>query len=990
MGATGGLLWVGTESGRLIRHDTVNSTTEEVRGRLGVGKLDVAVLRIYANPFTHGALIILRNADGYLAHGKGLVRPRWLAKLRGLRCSSAAWLRVPHPSGEKNIALLGTAFGALFSLTVDHKHEKDDTLTLLWNAPNSEKVDGVRVEQVAGKYIAMVATTTTLYLFSDALTLTDLFVEERLTVVNRVVPATSSNNGPGTSSSMSMNEGEDFPLPSELHFMTGGSGVASRRFVWAGSSGVTHAQLSVRRRRTDSSSKTEHTSRADREPRSAVVAAVIDRETISWASLKDASGSAVPLACNLSAFHVLILYPNSIYAFNHISGNLTQHIALWKPSGVVSSSSSGPLSLGSPRGLLGDVDSSRGSRDERNGQKHCLSSPACGLIRDVSADAVWIYSSDGEFACLTATSEEQTEAWKAAKSVGRFDLAMALAPFVSSGTHDNSAMYQTRDTILEAQADHAASEGNWDVAARLYAKTNTPVESVVLRIVESCSKDKGAFAARKSVESNLSALGIGVRLKTVRYIITYLVNKLDRVDSVKPMQRTIVATLLVQLYSLQLSSETNVERLDEVRKDFGNFLADRHQDLEIGTSLEILLGNGCFDEAWNLAVLSGEVLSACEISCSRGQVERSLSLLKNSNVINDSDIQSQLITRLANSIAPHTPKRFMTAVARSLGKQSHYTDHLAVIQGLARVARNSKNEEKSLEAYHAATVYLFDLLHDWWGGNNGNESNDNGNIMIRDTTKQRDWFNLVTFLFVLHAEFGVEAEAQRSYDHLIAPYVSPDMHQAVSDTLGVILRCASIAGFRTLCVHLYQALGLLEMAVSSAIKVDINLAESLVGHLGSEDVSESTLRQLWCMVARGSDDPVGIVEKSRSVLHIEDVLNDMEPFESPTERVKNAVANSLEEHKRLANVAKNDAVSAIEVTSHLRQDVEKAQLWQQKAQSTRARTGYTLLSCGHRARSHTKPGVGANECEFCGEAAIDSLDAPFDKGLSLPVNFQTK
>lgn len=981
--ATGSLLWVGTHTGRLIRHDTVTSVTEEVRGRLGVGKLDNAVASIYADPYTQGALIVLRNADGYLAHGKGLVRPRWLAKLRGLHCVSATWLRVSHPSGERSVALLGTAFGALFSLFVDRKYEKDDALTLLWNAPNNDKVDGIRVELVAGKYVATVATTAALYLFSDALTLEDLFVEERLTVVSRAETSLSTIATAGPSGPPGSLENEHLPLPSELHFMTG-SGMASRRFVWAGPSGVTHAQLSVRRRRIAEPSNTEDgdSPNANRNARSAVVTTVIDRETISWKTLKDTSASAVPLTCNLSTFHILILYPDSVYAFNHISGQLTQRIPVWNAPGPLSSQISGHGSLDGSRGLLDGTSMPRGSRDEKSITGNLLSSPASGLVRNVSVDALWVYSADGEFARLTATLEEQTEAWKAAQAVGRFDLAMALAPLVSHTMPDQTAMVQTRETVLEAQADLAASEGNWDVAAPLYAKTNRPLESVVLQIVESFSTKKNSVAMPPTDSSNLRALGVATRLRTVKYIITYLVHKLDRIDSSKPMQRSIVATMLVQLYSSQLASETNLTEREEVRKDFGNFLADRHQDLETETALGILARHGCHEEAWDLALLSGDIISACEMSSRRGQVEKSLSLLRNSNVSRDADVLSQLIGRLTNNTAAQAPKQFVTAVGLSLRKDSHYMDHLTVIQGLARVARSSKDEEKVREAYQATLGYLHDLLRDWWGEPN----QDNDSDKFGDMAKQRDWYNLVTFLFALHAEFGDEAEAQHSYDTFIIPHVSRDMPQSVCNTLGAILRCASIGGFRKLCVHVYQALGFLEMAMSLAVKIDSDLAESLVSHLAPTEVSTLQLQHLWCMVARESKDPVGTVERSKGVLHIEDVLNDMEPFESPTERVKNAVANSLEEHKRLANSAKSEAISALEVTSYLRQDLEKAQEWRQKVQNSRMRRSSVTFSCGHRVKGRELPGSDMKECELCGKTAIDSLEAPFDSGLSLPIS----
>lgn len=967
MAATGGILWVGTESGRLIRLDTVNGVTEEVRGRIGSGRLDNAIWRIFADPHSHAALVILRNADGYLASGSGSVRPRWLAKLRGLRCVSATWIRLSRSGNERSVVLLGTAFGALFSLMLDRKHEKDDTISSLWNVPSGERIDGIRVEQVADKFVAVVATASALYLFSDASSLSDLFVEERTTVVGRPGPAMAS------SSISTAASGENSP-PAELHFMTGSSGVASRRFVWAETSGVTHGQLAVRRRRREPDG-----THMPRTSSSTVITDVVDRETLSWDRLKETSGSEVPLTCNLSAFHVLVLYPTCIYAFNHISGHLTQKIPLCASDNQSNTPGHSDRMVSSTRMTRVTHISKDMSFDDPAEQKCFLPVPAAGLTRDVLTDSLWVYTSNGDIARLNVTNEEQTEAWKAAKAMGRFDLAMALAPLISSGLPEDTSIFQTREAVLEAQADHAASQGDWDVAAQLYAKTKRPIESVVLSIVDACWTPPKT-AVTPSVpdgRAKLRDLGIGARLKTIKHVITYLVRKLDRIDSSKPMQLTILATLLVQLYSSQLACETDEAEREALRKDFGNFLADRYRNLDLHTALGVLSKNGCYEEAWNLAVLSGDVLAACDLSSRRGQVDQSLSLLKSSNVLSDNDMLSRLVISLSNMLTPQAPKRVASAVSGSLKKSGHYSDHMTVVQGLARVAREAKNVDKSREAYQAASTYLFDLLQNW--------KTTNDELGERKGNIDNDWFNLMMSLFVLHAEFGVEADAQRSYDHLIAPLVSNNMSQNVTDILGGILRCAIVADYRTLCVHVYQALGLHETAINIAVGIDLGLAEERVTKLGPDDVTDNVRRQLWRSVAHASDDAVRVVERSNGLLQIEDVLNDMKPFESASERVKSAVANSLEEHKRLANVAKSEAVSALEVTSNLREDVEEARSWQREQQAQRARHQRRYLSCGHDVQASERAGGNSEECGLCGDSAIDMLDAPFDTGLALPV-----
>lgn len=872
----------------MLRYHTDTQDIDELRGRLGTGRLDNAVWRIYADPVTNGALIVLRNADAYYVRATGLVRARWLSRLRGLRCVSATWVRVEG----KNVVFVGTALGNLFALQIDDKYEKEDHLTKLWVAPNNERIDGIRVECVASKFIATVATTSALYLFSDSSSFQQLF--EKHTVVNR------------SDTPIPYRVQQNVILPSDLQFMTGNSGLASRRFVWAASQGVTHAQLQVKRRRHQSDDE-----------QSTVVASVVDKETISWARLKETSGSAVPLAVNLTAFHVLVLYPATVYAFNHISGQLTQRITLWSPPDA------------SPHGR------------ERHGwdAPNLFKSPAAGFARDVLTDSLWIFTADGEIARFVASNEEQIEAWKAAKAMGRFDLAMALAPLLSTGMPDDDTVFQTREAVLKAQADHKAKEGDWDIAAQLYAKTKRPMEQVILDIIEANDNETD------------SEVQVGRRMQTTQHVITYLVRKLDRTDASKPMQRTIIATLLVQLYASQLCCDAETEGRAEISKDFSHFLADHHQDLDTHTSVSVLTRNGCYGEAWKLAVLSGDLLSAAELSSRRGLVEETLSLLK---LVTDRDMLSRLITSMCNNILSQSPRQVADGIFEALSNEEGICeDHMTVVQGLARVAREGGND-----AYETAALHLSKVLKK--------------SIPV-DNTNRKQCNDLMRFLFQLHAEFGNEEEAQKCFEELIWPLLKEEGNGWVMDGMGSILRCAKGAGFKRLCVYVYQALGLYQTAIMEAIAIDTNLAESTVAQLEISD------KKIWRLVAKTSGDGVGVVERSGGVLHIEDVLRDMELFESASERMKLAVEKSLNEHKQAANTAKEQAIQALKMTQQLGEDLDLARMHKEERERERySENGYRVLNCGH------KQGIEKNVgCVLCGRDAIEWIERCFDNGYSL-------
>jgi hypothetical protein len=217
------------------------------------------------------------------------------------------------------------------------------------------------------------------------------------------------------------------------------------------------------------------------------------------------------MACNLSTFHVLVLFPGSLLAYNQISGELTQVLCVWHP-GVF------------------------GSKDQHNvpSDSMLLQSPAAGFVRDTAIDALWIFTDDGQLARVVSSDEEKRVAYRAAKTVGRFDLAMALAPMVSGSDGAQIVGFsRSREAVLEAQADHAAASGDWDAAARLYAKTNRPIESVLVEIVEACTREIGDGG---NDGGDLDSFSADLSDSSSKLMIAYLVCKLDTIPESKPSQ----------------------------------------------------------------------------------------------------------------------------------------------------------------------------------------------------------------------------------------------------------------------------------------------------------------------------------------------------------------------------------------------------------------------------------------------------------------------
>ena len=220
----------GTECSRFFQYEGATGAVDEV-GHLASG---ACITRFYADPGTRAGLTLASIGDAFHVRAGGPLRPQVVAKLRGMRFSAAAW--APAGEGRKRNVLLGTALRSLFFLTFD-EDDRVDSVERQWVAPGGEAVDGVRVERVDGKLVAIVTTRSKLYAFYDQEKLEDLFAAQTVTPVQR-----APDGAPKPASG-------ELPMPSELLFISGSSALASKRFVWAGGAGVTHAQLAVRRRR---------------------------------------------------------------------------------------------------------------------------------------------------------------------------------------------------------------------------------------------------------------------------------------------------------------------------------------------------------------------------------------------------------------------------------------------------------------------------------------------------------------------------------------------------------------------------------------------------------------------------------------------------------------------------------------------------------------------------------------------------------------------
>eukprot|EP00172_Hildenbrandia_rubra_P003208 Plantae.Rhodophyta-Hildenbrandia_rubra.ctg4852.p1 GENE.Plantae.Rhodophyta-Hildenbrandia_rubra.ctg4852~~Plantae.Rhodophyta-Hildenbrandia_rubra.ctg4852.p1 ORF type:complete len:922 (-),score=139.18 Plantae.Rhodophyta-Hildenbrandia_rubra.ctg4852:1553-4318(-) len=921
------MLWIGTEYGRVFRWKTDTGDLEEARGHLGAMKLRGGIQKIFAEGYGGGALLLTRSGQLYYGSGGTTgVRPREVRAARNLGIRVLSWVVVGERGKRELVAVTGGIDGEVWALHLDQARKKD-TVMKLWTTPEQERIDGISVERVAEKFVAFVATLSKLYLFSGADSLAGVFSENPQICEHMTKDDAAENTQFGSPTA--------YPLPFELQFMSGvrSSSAAGRKFVWAQKLGIVYAQLAVQRSQTAGARR--------------IVIDVADRGIIQWKRLKNDSGSAAPMACNLSSFHVLVLYPSLLLVYSSISGAYICEVPLWRPTGSGSLSREIPL----------------------------LRSPAAGFARDAVADVLWIFTSNNEIARLdVSSSAERLYAWKVAKQCDNLELALALAPLSESGESRTTGS-RGREQVLLSQAERFASEGDHQSAVRLYAKTSYPVERVCLSIISEFEKVN---------ERKMKLL-----------LIEYLVRKLDNIPDNQFSQRTIISMILVELYASVLSKiDRDIPRKNSgsIHTDFRYFLSDHHKEIHLPSAVKILSSHQCLEEALYLSMLQENAVSAIDIcilqKSYKGAVDvaRAPFLRTKGKERNMADI----LAYMTPPIAAFEPKKLADVWMETSLAGNQKLDDLLLLTTLSSVVRIAdwKNRnlcDASFQAYSAATNYISFILDrpqnraEMLTMTFSNSSKDASTSEAHGSEAHKAEAyealavktlveNLVLCLFELHNYVDDEAAALEAFDRL--SIVNRKL-------LFLVLGCSHRAHFMRLRVQVYAALGMYEQAVTLALKIDHDLAELIVSSIPSDMIDRPRHRKLWSDIANNSEDPVTLLPRSNGILRIEDILQIIPDFDCVSSGIQSRVISSIIDNKEGAKGAKLSSQATMQSIERLRLEVEQLNQWREGMREPRIK-GVTKFPCGHRLS-----GKFYESCVICGFSAIDSIDVPISRSLAL-------
>lgn len=188
-----------------------------------------------------------------------------------------------------------------------------------------------------------------------------------------------------------------------------------------------------------------------------------------------------------------------------------------------------------------------------------------GLITDQTKNTFWLFTSQDVFEVVA--NDEDRDIWKVMLKQQRYDEALKHAKSLSQ-----------RDAVATASGDDLFKKGQYLEAAGIWGKSSKAFEEVCLSLIDNGQEE----ALRK-----------------------YLLTKLGTYKKSSTMQRTMVATWLVQIYMAKLNALDDMvatkaelledtdakgarDQLERLRQEYQDFVTKYKTDLDAKTTYEVV------------------------------------------------------------------------------------------------------------------------------------------------------------------------------------------------------------------------------------------------------------------------------------------------------------------------------------------------------------------------------------------------------------------
>lgn len=227
------------------------------------------------------------------------------------------------------------------------------------------------------------------------------------------------------------------------------------------------------------------------------------------------------------------------------------------------------------------------------------------LLADQKKNTYWLFTTQEIFEIVV--TDEDRDVWRIMLKEGQFGLASQYAKTPSQ-----------KDAVAMASGDHLISKGRYLEAANVYGKSSRPFEQVALTFIDHGEQD----ALRR-----------------------YLTTKIATYKKTSIMQRTMIASWLIEIFisklnslddtittKAQLTENTNTaetkDELTTIRKEFEDFVTRYKGDLDPKTTYEIISSHGREQELLSYATAINDYNYILSYWVQRERWQKSLDVLK--------------------------------------------------------------------------------------------------------------------------------------------------------------------------------------------------------------------------------------------------------------------------------------------------------------------------------------------------------------------------
>ncbi|MBE7181418.1 MAG: hypothetical protein INR71_09465, partial [Terriglobus roseus] len=259
---------------------------------------------------------------------------------------------------------------------------------------------------------------------------------------------------------------------------------------------------------------------------------------------------------------------------------------------------------------------------------------ALGLTADIMKNTFWLFTSQEIFEVVA--TEEERDVWKIMLKAQKFD---AASQFARTSVQ--------KDVVATASGDYLVKKGKFLEAAAVYGRSTKPFELVALTFIDHNEQD----ALRK-----------------------YLTTKLSNLKKTSLMQRTMLASWLVEIYMAKLNSlddsiTTKAEltegvdvveskdQLSAVRSEFQSFATRYKTDLDKKTTYEVISSHGREEELLFYATLVNDYNFVLTYWVQRERWEESLKVLQK-------QADPEVFYKYSTVLMAHMPLEFVEILMR--------------------------------------------------------------------------------------------------------------------------------------------------------------------------------------------------------------------------------------------------------------------------------------------------------------------------------------